>query len=237
MIEDVYKIQKGDTLWDIAKRVYGDGSMYKKLAIANNISDPDKIYAGNGLILPSKEFMDNVKVPDNFGVKRQRFRDMKRKSDSIGLTNAPSRDSVTIDNKAEVTPNNDISSKFNIVNNAKTFAEKPVTPKQTTPIDENISSKFNIVNNARDYINRRREQRQSNVKRDLTETQGISSTTISKPRTYPTQVYTPLNNITLRMTRDEQEQYRYLVNKHKNGNHPEVKAFVNEIKNNSNNKK
>lgn len=237
MIEDVYKIKKGDTLWDIAKRVYGDGNMYKKLAIANNISDPDKIFAGNGLILPSREFMDNVKVPDNFGVKRQRFRDIKRKSDNIGLTNAPSRDSVTINNNTEVTPANDISSRFNIVNNAKAFADKPVTPKQTTPIDENISSRFNIVDNAMRYANRNRGQRQDNTRRDLTETQGRNSVPISKPRTYPTQVYTPLNNITLRMTRDEQEQYNYLVNKHKNGNHPEVKAFVNEIKNNSNNKK
>lgn len=47
-----YKIKKGDTLWSIAKRVYGDGSKYKELAEMNGISNPNKIYAGATLSLP-----------------------------------------------------------------------------------------------------------------------------------------------------------------------------------------
>lgn len=62
-MSSVYKIQKGDTLWDIAKRVYGDGRMYKKLAVANNLDNPNLIVTGKGLILPDKDFLDNVKVP------------------------------------------------------------------------------------------------------------------------------------------------------------------------------
>lgn len=49
-----YKIKKGDTLWSIAKRVYGDGSKYKELAEMNGISNPNKIYAGATLSLPGE---------------------------------------------------------------------------------------------------------------------------------------------------------------------------------------
>lgn len=49
-----YKIKKGDTLWSIAKRVYGDGRRYKELAEMNGISNPNKIYAGATLSLPGE---------------------------------------------------------------------------------------------------------------------------------------------------------------------------------------
>ena len=64
MKQDVYKIEKGDTLWSIAEKIYGDGKMYKKLAKANNISDPNKIIAGKSLILPDEDFMSNIKDDD-----------------------------------------------------------------------------------------------------------------------------------------------------------------------------
>lgn len=41
-----YTIKKGDTLWAIAKKYYGDGNKYKELASKNNIKNPDKIYVG-----------------------------------------------------------------------------------------------------------------------------------------------------------------------------------------------
>lgn len=50
-----YKIKKGDTLWDIAKRIYGDGRRYKELAEFNNIANPNMIIAGKTLQIPSNE--------------------------------------------------------------------------------------------------------------------------------------------------------------------------------------
>ena len=50
-----YKIKKGDTLWDIAKRIYGDGRRYKELAEFNNIANPNMIVAGKTLQIPSSE--------------------------------------------------------------------------------------------------------------------------------------------------------------------------------------
>lgn len=46
-----YTVQKGDTLWLIAKKVTGDGSNYKAIAQKNNITNPDKIYVGQKLVI------------------------------------------------------------------------------------------------------------------------------------------------------------------------------------------
>jgi LysM repeat protein len=47
-----YTVQSGDTLWDIAERVYGDGREYPRIARASGISDPDRIYPGQSLTIP-----------------------------------------------------------------------------------------------------------------------------------------------------------------------------------------
>lgn len=48
------KIKAGDTLYDIAKRLTGDGNNYKEFLKYNNIKDPNKIYAGDNLVIPEK---------------------------------------------------------------------------------------------------------------------------------------------------------------------------------------
>lgn len=48
-----YTVQKGDTLWSIAKRFYGSGSQYGKIVNANpSISNPNLIYSGQVLTIP-----------------------------------------------------------------------------------------------------------------------------------------------------------------------------------------
>jgi nucleoid-associated protein YgaU len=49
-----YEVKKGDTLWKIAKEVYGDGSLYPDIFKANQdtLSDPDKIQVGQMLRIP-----------------------------------------------------------------------------------------------------------------------------------------------------------------------------------------
>ncbi|MGB7740114.1 MAG: LysM peptidoglycan-binding domain-containing protein [Steroidobacteraceae bacterium] len=50
----LYEVKKGDTLWKIAKEVYGDGSLYPEIFKANQdtLSDPDKIQVGQKLRIP-----------------------------------------------------------------------------------------------------------------------------------------------------------------------------------------
>ena len=53
--EDVtyYVVQKGDTLWSIARKHYGKRRYWKKIWNANSaITDPNRIYVGQTIILP-----------------------------------------------------------------------------------------------------------------------------------------------------------------------------------------
>lgn len=47
-----YTVVRGDTLWDIAVRAYGDGYRWVDIARANNLKNPDIIHAGNVFTLP-----------------------------------------------------------------------------------------------------------------------------------------------------------------------------------------
>jgi tetratricopeptide (TPR) repeat protein len=47
-----YRVNAGDNLWVIARRVYGYGAAWKLLAEANGISDPSKLSVGQALSLP-----------------------------------------------------------------------------------------------------------------------------------------------------------------------------------------
>lgn len=49
-----YTVVKGDCLWTICRRFYGDGTLCYKLATANSIRNPNLIYPGQVLALPDK---------------------------------------------------------------------------------------------------------------------------------------------------------------------------------------
>ena len=49
-----YTVKKGDCLWNIAKKYYGDGRKYTKIYDANTskIANPNLIYVGQKLVIP-----------------------------------------------------------------------------------------------------------------------------------------------------------------------------------------
>ena len=53
--DKTWTVQKGDTLWGLAKKFYGNGSMYTKIYEANKdkITNPNLIYVGQVLKIPS----------------------------------------------------------------------------------------------------------------------------------------------------------------------------------------
>jgi hypothetical protein len=53
--ETTYKVKKGDCLWNIAKKFYGNGSKYTKIYEANKdkITNPNLIYPDQILVIPS----------------------------------------------------------------------------------------------------------------------------------------------------------------------------------------
>lgn len=52
-----YTVQKGDTLWGIARRTYGDGALAWKLAGYNGIKNANLIYPGQRVTLPDKSLL------------------------------------------------------------------------------------------------------------------------------------------------------------------------------------
>ena len=52
--EQWHEVIKGESLWKIAERYYGDGSLYPKIFEANRelLKDPDKIKIGQRLRIP-----------------------------------------------------------------------------------------------------------------------------------------------------------------------------------------
>lgn len=57
-----YTVAKGDSLWAICKRFYGDGSLAYKLATANGIKNPNLIYPGQVLTLPDREALAGLEA-------------------------------------------------------------------------------------------------------------------------------------------------------------------------------
>ncbi len=49
---DNYTVVKGDSLWDISVRAYGDGYRWLEVAKANKLDNPNTIHPGNILVLP-----------------------------------------------------------------------------------------------------------------------------------------------------------------------------------------
>lgn len=60
------QVKQGDTLWDIAEKQYGDGSLYPQLVEMNRetLTDPNLILPGQRLILPEFLYLPKSHTPD-----------------------------------------------------------------------------------------------------------------------------------------------------------------------------
>lgn len=48
---DTWTVKKGDTLWDIACELYGDGTKWREIAAKNGVTDPRTLQIGRVLVL------------------------------------------------------------------------------------------------------------------------------------------------------------------------------------------
>lgn len=66
-----YLVQSGDTLFAIARREYGDGTLYPVLARQNHIANPDFIAVGQELLIPYVTYRHFVTAPDSTAARKQ----------------------------------------------------------------------------------------------------------------------------------------------------------------------
>ena len=52
IVDRSYRVAKGDSLWIIARRLYGEGSSWTVLAKFNDLRNPSKLRIGQALSLP-----------------------------------------------------------------------------------------------------------------------------------------------------------------------------------------
>jgi len=59
-----YQVQAGDTLWELAERLYGDGRLFQVISVINHLTNPDDVVVGQELEIPYVTFHYQVKLDD-----------------------------------------------------------------------------------------------------------------------------------------------------------------------------
>ena len=62
MNKNEYVVKKGETLWEISKKIYGTGELYHIIAKENKISNPDTIQNGQIIKIPDIEIYTEKEV-------------------------------------------------------------------------------------------------------------------------------------------------------------------------------
>jgi len=63
--EKIYQVIKGDNLWEIAVKEYGDGYQWTKIAAANNLKNASVISVGQKIVIPKSEASKEVVSKQN----------------------------------------------------------------------------------------------------------------------------------------------------------------------------
>lgn len=66
--EQSYVVKSGDTLWAIAQKYYGDGSLAWNLAEVNGIKNANLIYPGDNLTIPEKSVVQSATYTGTKGI-------------------------------------------------------------------------------------------------------------------------------------------------------------------------
>lgn len=66
-----YEVQQGDTLFEIARREYGDGDLYPAIALQNHLADPDLIQVGQQLLIPYVTYRHLVTTADSSAARKE----------------------------------------------------------------------------------------------------------------------------------------------------------------------
>lgn len=60
-VQDTYTVVRGDTLWELSRKYYGEPRLAYKLATANGITNPNLIFPGQELVMPDKDVLSGYR--------------------------------------------------------------------------------------------------------------------------------------------------------------------------------
>ena len=118
-----HTVKRGDTLWDMAGKYYGDPTLYTLIAEVNGVTNPRTILDGTVLVIPSKSDMQAIQAETDT-TKRQEL--IKQ----AGVKSSSSDDSSKNDNNS----NND-----NNKDNTKYEAPKPEDTTFESVINKSVN--------------------------------------------------------------------------------------------------
>lgn len=88
-------MKKGDTLWDLAAKYYGDPSLYPLLLQVNRIDNPRTISKGRTIIIPDKSEMSKIALEKDITRKESMIEKIAKQADTAnndGKADNPAKD-------------------------------------------------------------------------------------------------------------------------------------------------
>lgn len=91
--ETVHTVTKGETLWSISQQYYQKGSEWKKIADANNITNPSKIEVGQSLTIPD---ITEASAPSTTTPTQSPTPEPQISKEAVSINNEITEDSYTV---------------------------------------------------------------------------------------------------------------------------------------------
>lgn len=84
-----HTIVSGDTLWALAVKYYGDGSLYTILAEVNNITNPRTIHNGTVIKIPDKPDLEQIRDTSDGSQRENMVNQINGNSNTTSSTEKP----------------------------------------------------------------------------------------------------------------------------------------------------
>ena len=114
-----HTVKRGDTLWDMAKKYYGDPTLYTIIAEVNGVTNPRTILDGTVLIIPNKSDMQAIAAEKDASKRQQLIQDAGGKTNGTGNKNNNNKNNDGKEDgpKEYVPPTPEDTELENIINN------------------------------------------------------------------------------------------------------------------------
>lgn len=148
-----YTVMDGDTLWDIAEEIFGNGAEFDRIFDANSsvIVDPSKIYPGQILTIVLDDAKEEPTVEEEKPVEEEENKQVENTENTVDNTETNfevAENNTNIDNNG-IVDNTPVVEENNSTNNTTDIIEEDgiVFEKDNSNIEEEPKSGANVKNN------------------------------------------------------------------------------------------